>query len=173
MIGGGSSYSKSIKDNYNPSFNINLSLGYVISTKLMLRFDYQYIRFENKKKSNEIFVEELGDISKLTSSVYKVDAMYGHLNTLSQFQLYLIGGFGFYNTDVFKKNNDTVISETNTNLGLGGGFGFSIKLGKNDRISLECEYNHIFNEGTFKSYVPLKLGYNHNFIKREKKQIKK
>ena len=54
FAGIGSSFSNSLKENYNPLLNFNLSVGFVTCKTSMIRVDYQYINFKSKGNSNTL-----------------------------------------------------------------------------------------------------------------------
>ena len=154
----------SIKEKYEPSYNIDFSLGYILGTRMMIRGNYQYIRFENKADTS-VLINEFREIGKMTSHVYKADLLYGNFDAQMRFQWYLIGGLGLYTTYVDTKINENHVSDHSLNLGVETGIGFSFRVYKTNRIFMEGKFDWIFtNKGAFKTYFPLRIGYNFNFI---------
>lgn len=166
FLGGGSSFSSQIKNDYDPSYNLDLNIGYKICEHSMFRFGYQYIRFVDKHKTTTTF-DEIGNIGKLTTNIIKVNFLYGEFRSIRTIHWYLSGGGGLYYVGVDKKVNSNRVYESQSNIGINGGAGISFGLSENNqfRIFVEGQAHNIFAPGaTFKTFFPIVVGLNYDFF---------
>jgi len=162
FVGSGTSFSKNLDDNYKISFNLNLAFGFKLCNEWMLRFGYEYIRFDNKKQP-EITYDQIGDINKITTNTYKAEILYGSFLRNEFLNWYISIGPGLYYTTSMKLISIKDASRTELNMGGSIGLGLSFQITEGSRIFIESQYDRIFNTGNFKEYVPIKLGYNYSF----------
>lgn len=162
FAGAGSSYSNVIKGEYIPSLNTIFSAGYIINKNLMVRLDYQFVRFKNDNRVNTVF-EEVGDIGKLSTNIFKIGLFVGDFKVKKSIHYYVSGGFGIYNVSVDKKVNSIEATSSQSKFGLAFGLGTSIKVCDRLRFFLEGQGNAMFGNGTFTHFFPLLAGFNYNF----------
>lgn len=162
FAGAGSSYSNVIKPEYIPSLNLIFSAGYIINKNLMVRLDYQFVRFKNDNRVNTVF-EEVGDIGKLSTNIFKVGLFVGSFKVMKPIHYYLSGGFGIYNVSVDKKVNSIEATSSQSKFGLALGLGTSIRISDRLRFFLESQGNVMFGTGKFTHFFPLLGGFNYNF----------
>lgn len=161
FAGFGTSESTTISRDYNIALSSFASVGYVLCENLMIRMEYQYIRFVNRSEST-VIVEEVGDVGNLSIHAIRPDIMYGSFIKCECVQLYLNAGPGIYFIKKSSKLNNETITNSQVSFGIGGGVGLSIGLIERLRFYTEYQYHQIFNDPDIKNYIPVKLGLNYN-----------
>ncbi len=145
--------SESISTGLPHKFNLNMfpAIGYVFNRKLKLRFEFQLVKFKNETKN----------VDDVNIYAARLDFMYGKFEKCGCLQWYVNFGPGVYFLGA--SNNNSSISDHESDFGVGGGGGLTMGQ-KKIRGFFEVQYNQVFNDGTVKNYIPFKLGISYTFF---------
>ena len=154
-VGGGISLpmaESDFTDSYNMGLNFHVSGGYKLNNSFIVRADAQYNRFTYKSSSGS---NVSGGFTVITG---KIDLLAGNFNKKTKFHPYALAGTGSYFLSADVTDGIITISESETDFGAGFGAGFIVDVSKKAGIYVESQYNFIFNDGTAKGYLPIKVG---------------
>ena len=147
-----------LKDGYKSGLLIALDASHMMSPKLAIGVDGNYI----KNNPSDAYAASLPATSdaELKFMHYGAHAKYMMGSSNSKMMPYLVGGAGLYNIkfEVTDPNPALEAKSSDTKFGVRGGVGVNMMVGQSWGIGVQADYNDVFTDGGSSQFVGLSAG---------------